>query len=92
MRACVSWLKQWVEPGNVEKLAEQLTLAGLEVARVEPAGALLDHANVVIGRIISCAEHPNAERLRICEVDIGGDDRLSIVCGAPNARKCLVTA
>ncbi|MCY4226198.1 MAG: phenylalanine--tRNA ligase subunit beta [Gammaproteobacteria bacterium] len=92
MRACVSWLKQWVEPGNVEKLAEQLTLAGLEVARVEPAGALSDHANVVIGRIISCAEHPNAERLRICEVDIGGDDRLSIVCGAPNARKGLVTA
>ena len=92
MRACVSWLKQWVDPGNIEKLVEQLTLAGLEVARVEPAGGLSDHANVVIGRIISCARHPDAERLQVCEVDIGREDRLSIVCGAPNARKGLVTA
>ena len=63
MRACVSWLKQWVDPGKLEKLAEQLTLAGLEVARIEPAGELSDRTKVVIGRIISCSRHPDAERL-----------------------------
>jgi len=92
MRACVSWLKQWVDPGNIEKLSEQLTLAGLEVARIEPAAELSDRINVVIGRIISCAGHPDAERLQVCEVDVGEESSLTIVCGAPNARKGLLTA
>ena len=92
MLACISWLNQWVNTDNVKKLAEQLTLAGLEVARLEPAGKLSDRSNVVIGRIIACAEHPEDQRLKICEVDAGEDQALSIVCGAPNARNGLLTA
>ncbi len=92
MHACVSWLKQWVDPGDIGKLTEQLTLAGLEVARVGSAGGLSDAINVVVGQIISCARHPDADRLQICEVDVGQDANLSIICGAPNARKGLLTA
>ncbi|MCY4219154.1 MAG: phenylalanine--tRNA ligase subunit beta [Gammaproteobacteria bacterium] len=92
MHASISWLKQWVDPGDIEKLTEQLTLAGLEVTRVESAGGLSDQINVVVGQIVSCVQHPDADRLQICEVDIGQKANLSIICGAPNARNGLLTA
>ncbi len=77
------WLQTYVDiPWTVEELAERLTRAGLEVASVEPFGDRLE--GVVIGRILECLPHPNADRLRLCRVDVGRERALQIVCGAPN--------
>ncbi|TDJ69917.1 MAG: phenylalanine--tRNA ligase subunit beta [Proteobacteria bacterium] len=83
MRISEQWLREWVSPKLESKaLANRLTLAGLEVTRLEPAGA--DLKGVVVGRIDSLREHPHADRLKLCFVDIGRRGRLEIVCGAPN--------
>ncbi len=83
MRISEQWLREWVSPKLESKaLANRLTLAGLEVTRLEPAGA--DLKGVVVGRIGSLREHPHADRLKLCSVDIGRRGRLEIVCGAPN--------
>ena len=85
-------MQQWVRTGELRELTERLTLAGLEVARVEAAGGLSDRENVVVGQIVSVDSHPDTERLAVCRVDVGNDEVLTVVCGAPNARKNLVTA
>jgi len=83
MRISEQWLREWVSPKlDTEQLAERLTLAGLEVSALEPAGA--DLKGVVVGRIDSLREHPHADRLKLCSVDIGRRGRLEIVCGARN--------
>ena len=83
MKLSEQWLREWVSPKLESKaLAARLTLAGLEVTRLEPAGA--DLKGVVVGQIDSLREHPHAERLKLCSIDIGGRGRLEIVCGAPN--------
>ncbi len=83
MRISEQWLREWVSPKlDTEQLAERLTLAGLEVSALEPAGA--DLKGVVVGRIDSLREHPHADRLKLCSVDIGRRSRLEIVCGARN--------
>lgn len=83
MKVSLEWLRQYVETGTDEQaLADLLTMAGLEVEAVyDPYRHL---SSVVVGRIVSTAPHPNADRLRCCEVDIGSET-LTIVCGAPNA-------
>jgi phenylalanyl-tRNA synthetase beta chain len=63
-------------------------MIGLEVEGTERIGERLD--GVVVARIVECARHPDAERLQVCKVDIGGAEPLQIVCGAPNARPGLV--
>ena len=84
MRFSERWLRTYVDPPlSTEALAEALTMAGLDVeelARVAPP-----FTGVVVGRIESVAPHPNADRLKVCVVDVGSDERLQIVCGAPNA-------
>jgi phenylalanyl-tRNA synthetase beta chain len=83
MRISEQWLREWVAPKLESKaLANRLTLAGLEVASLEPAGA--DLKGVVVGQIDSLREHPHADRLTLCSVDVGRRSRLEIVCGAPN--------
>jgi phenylalanyl-tRNA synthetase beta chain len=62
-------------------------MAGLEVDGVEPVAPPLD--GVVVGRIAEISQHPDADRLRVCQVDVGGDDLVQVVCGAPNARQGL---
>jgi phenylalanyl-tRNA synthetase beta chain len=64
-------------------LCERLTMGGLEVEEAVPAAPAFD--NVVVGRIDSLEQHPNADRLRVCVVDVGAPEKLQIVCGAPNA-------
>lgn len=82
MRISEQWLREWVDvDAGVEAIAEQLTMAGLEVDALEPAAP--DLVGVVIGEVIDCAAHPDADKLRVCDVDIG-DARQQIVCGAPN--------
>ena len=80
-----SWLRAFCNPAlSTQELANALTMAGLEVESTTPAAP--PFSGVVVGEIVLCTQHPNADRLRVCEVDIGADTRLNIVCGAPNAR------
>ena len=84
MRFSEQWLREWVDPDiDTPTLAEQLTMAGLEVEAIEPAAPAID--GVVVARIVEARPHPEADRLQVCEVD-DGHARLTIVCGAANAR------
>ena len=82
-----AWLREWVAADvGVHELAERLTLGGLEVASVTPAGPPLHLKRVIIGKIVRSQPHPGAARLQVCEVDVGRRARLTLVCGAANAR------
>lgn len=91
MKFSESWLREWVNPAiSSDELSEQLTMAGLEVDGIESVAG--DFTGVVIGRVVECEQHPNADKLRVTKVDIGQGALLDIVCGAPNCRKGLVVA
>ncbi|HSV54554.1 MAG TPA: phenylalanine--tRNA ligase subunit beta, partial [Burkholderiaceae bacterium] len=80
-----SWLREFCNPPiDTAQLAETLTMAGLEVEELRPAAP--PFTKIVVGEIKEAAQHPNADRLRVCQVDVGQGSLLSIVCGAPNAR------
>jgi len=80
----LEWIRQYVDCDlPVEQIAERLTLAGLEVEGIESVGEPM--ANIVIGRIMSIERHPNADRLVVCDVDVGGATS-HIVCGATNMK------
>ncbi|MES1935959.1 phenylalanine--tRNA ligase subunit beta [Salinisphaera hydrothermalis] len=82
MRISEQWLREWVHvEADIEAIGEQLTMAGLEVDAMEPAAP--DLTGVVIGEVTACEAHPDADKLRVCQVDIGSA-REQIVCGAPN--------
>ena len=84
MRLADDWLKEWVQPvPPAVELAHRLTMGGLEVDGIEPAAPAFQ--GVVVGRIVGIAPHPQADRLRVCEVDAGAAEPLQIVCGAANA-------
>ncbi len=83
MKVSVNWLKQLVDfPLSVDELAHTLTMAGLEVEEITPVAAAFD--NIVVAEVKTTAPHPNADKLRVCEVDAGTGTLLQIVCGAPN--------
>ncbi|MEW6354558.1 MAG: phenylalanine--tRNA ligase subunit beta [Pseudomonadota bacterium] len=85
MKFSEQWLREWVNPPlSTAELAEQLTMAGLEVDAVAPVAP--NFAGVVVGEIVAVAAHPNADALRVCQVHVGDTQPLTIVCGAPNAR------
>ncbi|HUY84089.1 MAG TPA: phenylalanine--tRNA ligase subunit beta, partial [Steroidobacteraceae bacterium] len=91
MKITQHWLEEFTPIGaSAAELAAQLTVAGLEVESLEPAAP--PFSGVVVGEVLKCARHPNAERLSVCEVTTDGADRLQIVCGAPNARAGLKVA
>ena len=78
-----SWLRQFCNPElTTEALAETLTMAGLEVEDVHPAAPMF--SGVVVGQVRAVQPHPNADKLRVCQVDVGQSELLQIVCGAPN--------
>jgi phenylalanyl-tRNA synthetase beta chain len=80
-----SWLRDFCNPPlTTQQLADTLTMGGLEVEELRPVAPPFD--NVVVGQIKEAAQHPNADRLRVCQVDVGQGRLLNIVCGAPNAR------
>lgn len=85
------WVREWVNPAiSTEQLCDQITMLGLEVDGVEPvAGAF---SGVVVGEVVECAQHPDADKLRVTKVNVGGDRLLDIVCGAPNCRQGLKVA
>jgi phenylalanyl-tRNA synthetase beta chain len=84
MRVPYSWLKEYCDPGvPAEELAERLVMTGTEVERVEVVGPPAPE-NFVIGKVTEAVQHPDADRLRVCTVDVGEDGPRTIVCGAPN--------
>jgi len=90
MKFTLSWLKEHLQTdAPIDEIVERMTMIGLEVEDVEDAGAKLKPFSVA--RVISAEKHPNADKLRVCQVDTK-DGRKEIVCGAPNARAGLVTA
>ncbi len=89
MKFTLSWLKQHLDTNaSVQEVVDAMTMAGLEVEDVhDPASRL---AAFSVARIVEAVQHPNADKLRVCQVDTR-DGRLEIVCGAPNARPGLTT-
>ena len=80
-----SWLREFCNPPiTTEALAELLTMAGMEVEEARPAAPPFTH--VVVGQVLGVERHPGADRLNVCQVDVGSGSPLNIVCGAPNVR------
>lgn len=91
MRISLNWLHELVDfELSPEAIGEALTLIGFEVEDIEDRTTWAD--GVVVGRILQADPHPNADRLQVCQVDVGQDQPLTIVCGAPNARAGLTVA
>jgi len=86
MKISYNWLKEYIDiPESAEEIGQVITFTGLEVESVEAhetvKGGL---AGLVIGQVLTCAKHPNADKLSVTTVDVGGGKILPIVCGAPN--------
>jgi len=88
MKISESWLRDWVNPDiSTTELAEQLTMAGLEVDGIESAAP--EFSKVLVAEVVEVSAHPDADKLRVCQVNTGEDERLQIVCGASNVRAGL---
>lgn len=82
MKVSYNWLNEFIDlPLSPEETAEKLTLIGLEVEEIEEYGSSLD--GVIVGEVLEVREHPNADRLQVCDVNLG-DSKTQIVCGAKN--------
>ena len=90
MKISEQWLREWVNPAiDTQTLADQITMAGLEVDSIVPVAG---HFNkVVVAQVKSIEKHPDADKLNVCQVDAGGE-LLQIVCGASNVREGLYVA
>ncbi|HEY7772135.1 MAG TPA: phenylalanine--tRNA ligase subunit beta [Marinagarivorans sp.] len=89
MKISESWLREWVNPQiDTDALVAQVTMAGLEVDAVEPVAG--EFSGVVVGKIVAVEQHPDAEKLRVCQVEGHAEGIKQVVCGAPNAREGLV--
>ncbi|MCK7597084.1 phenylalanine--tRNA ligase subunit beta [Microbulbifer sp. CAU 1566] len=85
MKFSNAWLREWVNPDlTAQQLADQITMAGLEVDSVEPVAG--EFSGVVVGEIVACEQHPDADKLRVCQVKGHPEGDMQVVCGAPNAR------
>ena len=86
MKISYRWLKRYLQVDlSPERVAEILTDTGLEVEGVEEVESVKGGLRgVVVGKVLTCEQHPNADRLRITTVDVGEGEPLQIVCGAPN--------
>ncbi len=90
MKFTLGWLKDHLDTKKKDnELIEKLTNVGLEVESFNNLSSDLD--NFKVAKIINVEQHPNADRLRVCDVDIGGQNTVKVVCGAPNAKKDLLT-
>ena len=90
MKFTINWLKEHLDTKyNEEKIIDKLTNVGLEVESFE--SQLSEPGEFVIAKILNTEQHPNADRLSVCNVDIGKDKIVKVVCGAPNAKKNLIT-
>ncbi|HWC07742.1 MAG TPA: hypothetical protein VG458_01695, partial [Solirubrobacterales bacterium] len=79
-----SWLREYCDPGtDPAALAERLAMTGTEVERIAVVGPAAPD-NFVVGKVLAAEQHPDADRLRVCQVDDGSGGQRTIVCGAPN--------
>ena len=91
MKISEAWLREWINPPiSTQDLANQLTMAGLEVDSLTPAAGTFDQ--VVVAKVIQTKPHPQADRLTLCEIDAGDGVPLAVVCGASNVRPGLMVA
>ena len=90
MKITTNWLKEHLDTKlNENQIIDKLTDVGLEVEGVDSQPGELDE--FVIAKILKAEKHPDADRLRVCDVDIGSDNPVKVVCGAPNAKEGLMT-
>ncbi|MDW7748395.1 YtpR family tRNA-binding protein, partial [Halomonas sp.] len=83
MKFSEQWLRDWVSPAlSTQALADQITMAGLEVDAVEPVAAAF--SEVVVAEVVGKEPHPDADKLNVCRVDDGSGEPVQVVCGAPN--------
>lgn len=91
MKFSESWLREWVSPAvTTDELTHQITMAGLEVDDVLPVAG--EFTGVKVGKVVECAQHPDADKLRVTKVDVGEEELLDIVCGASNCRQGIKVA
>ena len=91
MKFSEKWLREWVNPSiSSEQLSEQLSMAGLEVDGMDAVAG--DFSGIVVGEVVECGQHPDADKLRVTKINVGEDELLDIVCGAPNCRQGLKVA
>jgi phenylalanyl-tRNA synthetase beta chain len=91
MKFSKSWVDEWIQASlGSNELADQITMAGLEVDNIDAVAGTF--SNVVIGEVVECAQHPDADKLRVTKVNVGEAELLDIVCGAPNCRQGLRVA
>lgn len=89
MRISIQWLQDWLQIDETpEQLGRRLTMAGLELDAIEPAAPAF--SGVRVGRVTKVEPHPDADRLRVCQVEAGEADPLTIVCGAPNVHEGMI--
>lgn len=86
MLLSLNWLREFVPyAGSAEELGERLTMLGLELEEiVHPFHEIRE---MVLGRVLTCEDHPDSDHLHVCSVDLGGEEPVTIVCGAPMWRK-----
>ena len=90
MKFTIDWLKEHLNTKHDDKkISNKLTDIGLEVESFQSPTSELD--NFIVARILNSEQHPNADRLKVCDVDIGKKEIVKVVCGAPNAKKNLLT-
>ncbi|WP_434937482.1 phenylalanine--tRNA ligase subunit beta [Shewanella sp. HL-SH8] len=91
MKFSESWLREWVNPSvSRDELSHQITMAGLEVDGIDPVAAAF--SGVIVGEVVECGQHPDADKLRVTKINVGSDELIDIVCGAPNCRLGLKVA
>lgn len=85
MLVSLNWLKNYVDFGDLtpEQLGEKITKSGIEVDGIEYVISETSD-NIVVGYVKECEQHPNADKLKLCQVDVGEEETLQIICGAPN--------
>ena len=90
MKITTNWLKEHLDTKlNENQIIDKLTDIGLEVESVDKQSGVLD--TFIIAKILKAEKHPDADRLRVCDVKIGSDEIVKVVCGAPNAKEGLLT-
>ena len=90
MKITTNWLKEHLDTKlNENQIIDKLTDIGLEVEGVDSQSGELD--SFIVAKILKAEKHPDADRLRVCDVDIGTGNSVKVVCGAPNAKDGLIT-
>jgi len=91
MKFSEAWLREWVNPEITrDELTHQVTMAGLEVDDVDPVAG--EFSKVLVGEVVECGPHPDADKLQVTKINIGEDELIDIVCGAKNCRLGLKVA